>query len=373
MKLWGKKPPRNQRTAQAIRAVAPASPGQPPRPPMSERLAQRWQAWKSRAEQADLPEAAAADEVDEEEASRGGWWGALAWIAAALCIGIVALASLNLHDFQTRVESGVVSKFEVVGAKRVTPQQVEKASGVRWGSALTSIDRNAVSRAIETLAWVRQAEVEAELPNKLRFVVREYQPYALLLGNGKMMIVDRDGFVFKQADLGEAGDLPVITGFSPALSRDALVKTVRADETPEQRRLRGLLRLLDAHAQSPLAERFPLSEVHWDAVLGITLVSARDGAEVRLGRGIEIDPSRAFGNILRVLNQADRDGEWLRYALLDDELRPDRVVVRTEPLGAANAQAGGAAAVGLPKAATAESALGPAQKTAPSEPEEPAD
>lgn len=375
MRLWGKKPPRNQRTVQGLRSVQShgGNPSEPTeRPALRQRLAASWQAWKARAEQPDLPEATPNDEVDEEEASGGGWWSALAWAAAALCIGIVALASLNLHDFQTRVESGVVSKFEVVGAKRVTPQQVEKASGVRWGSALTSIDRTAVSRAIEQLAWVRQAEVEAELPNKLRFVVREYQPYALLLGEGKMMIVDRDGFVFKQAELGEAGDLPVITGFSPALSRDALVKTLRSDETPEQRRLRSLLRLLEAHAHSPLAERFPLSEVHWDAVLGITLVSARDGAEVRLGRGIENDLSRAFGNIDRVLRQADRDGEWLRYALLDDELRPDRVVVRTEPLGAA-VQAGGAAAVGLPKAATAEAKLAPLAKGAPSEPEEPAD
>lgn len=365
MKLWGKKPPRNQRTAQGVRAV------QAPRPSLAERLAQRWRDWKHRAEQPEAPEASASDEVDEDEANGSGWWGAVAWMAAALCIGIVALASLNLHDFQTRVESGVVSKFEVVGAHRVTAQQVEKASGVRWGSALTSIDRNAVSRAIETLAWVRQAEVEAELPNKLRFVVREYQPYALLLGEGKMMIVDRDGFVFKEAELGEAGDLPVITGFSPALSRDALVKAPRSDETPEQRRLRGLLRLLEAHANSPLVERFPLSEVHWDAVLGITLVSARDGAEVRLGRGVEADPGRAFGNILRVLDQADRDGEWLRYALLDDELRPDRVVVRTEPLGATGAQAGGAAAVGLPKAATASG--GAAAQRAAEPAEDPAD
>ena len=133
----------------------------------------------------------------------------------------------------------------------------------------------------------------------------------------------------------------------------------------------GLLRLLEAHAQSPLVERFPLSEVHWDAVLGITLVSARDGAEVRLGRGIEADLPRAFGNVLRVLNQADRDGEWLRYALLDDELRPDRVVVRTEPLGAAGTQAGGAAAVGLPKAATADQRAATA-KVAPTEPKKPA-
>lgn len=373
MSLFGKRSggpraARNQRTQQR-EAVAKAQ-----RIPLSQRLGDAWRSWKARAEQPESPAEAGTDEVDEEEASSVGWFGALGWIAAVLCVGIAALASLNLHDFQTRVESAVVSKFEVVGASRVTAQQVEKASGLRWGSPLTSIDRNQTSRAIEKLAWVRQAEVEPELPNKVRLIVSEYQPYALLLGEGRMMIVDHAGFVFKEAELGEVGDLPVITGFAPSLSRDAHIKAAHTDGTPDQRRLRGILRLLEAHGQSVLAERFPLSEVHWDPVLGITLVSARDGAEVRLGRGLELDAPRAFRNIHRVLDQAEREGQWLRYALLDDELRPDRVVVRTEPVSQApqgslegGVHAGGAGGVALPKAPT------PAQRVVAPEPEEPAD
>lgn len=367
-RLGGQRPPRNQRTQQR-EAVAKAE-----RTPLSQRLGEAWRGWKARAEQPEGPAESASDEVDEEEASSAGWFGVLGWLAAILCIGIVALAGLNLHDFQTRVESAVVSKFEVVGASRVTPQQVEKASGLRWGSPLTSIDRNQTSRAIEKLAWVRQAEVEPELPNKVRLMVSEYQPYALLLGEGRMMIVDSAGFVFKEAELGEVGDLPVITGFAPSLSRDAHIKAAHAEDTPDQRRLRGILRLLEAHGHSVLAERFPLSEVHWDPVLGITLVSARDGTEVRLGRGLELDPQRAFRNIHRVLDQAEREGQWLRYALLDDELRPDRVVVRTEPVGQAPqghlggaVHAGGAGGVELPKAPT------PSQRVAPPDPDEPAD
>lgn len=318
------------------------------RTPLRERLAAWWQHYKNPADPGQEPEADADEDAVEPES---GWWSWVIWGTAALCVAIVGLAALNLHDFQTRIETGIASKFEVVGAKRVTDNQVLVASGVRWGTPLTAIDRNAISRAIEKLPWVRRAEVEAELPNKVTFRLTEYVPYALLLGDAKLMIVDKDGFVFKEAELGEAGDLPVITGFPANMTRDAHIRLAGVEETAEQRRLRSVLRLIEAHGRSQLVERFPLSEVHWDPVLGTTLVSARDGAEIRLGRSLQAALDQGLARAARVLAQADRNGEWLRYALLDDEVRPDRVVVGTERQGPL---AGGAGSVGLPKDLTAD-------------------
>ncbi len=325
-------------------------PDQPKRSGMGDKLRQWWQA-----KNADVPAVEVErddDEVEVSETPAAGWMTALTWGMALLCLLIVALAVLNMHDFQTRVETGVASKFETLGAKRVTSQQVLLHSGVRWGSDLVAIDREAAARGIEKLPWVRHAEVRTQLPNKVTFLVQEYLPYALLLGDGKMMIVDANGHVFKRAELGEAGDLPVLTGFSTTLYREAHLQVAGEAPSGEQRRLRDVLRLIQAHATSPLSERFPLSEVHRDTVLGTTLVSAKDGAEIRLGKNLEADPLRAFALIGRVLDQAEKAGEWLRYALLDDELRPERIVVRTEKVSAKSALAGGAGAVPLPKEPT---------------------
>ncbi len=291
-------------------------------------------------------------ELEASEAPTPAWVAWLTWGTAAFCVCIVALAVLNLHEFQTRVETGVASKFEVFGNKRVTDQQVNFVSGVHWGDPLTNIDRDTVARNVEKLPWVRHAEVEAQLPNRVVFTVQEYEPYALLLGDDRLMIVDANGHVFKEATLGEAGDLPVITGFSAQLHREAHVRSLAEAQSPEQRRLQTVLRLIQAHGASPVADRFPLSELHFDAVLGTTLVSARDGAEVRLGKALAGDPERAFGLMARVLDRAQAEGQWLRYALLDDELRPERVVVRTEKASSTGG-AGGAAMAALPKSATA--------------------
>lgn len=325
-----------------------------PRLGVGQRLRQWWQA-KGADPQPQLVDSDD-DQIELVAEPTAAWVSWLTWGTAGLCVVIVALAALNLHDFQTRVETGVASKFDTFGTKRVTTQQVILASGVHWGHPLTTIDRDTVARNIEKLPWVRHADVEAQLPNRVIFHVQEYEPYALMLGDSKMMIVDASGHVFKQAELGEAGDLPVITGFSTQLHREAHVRTAYEQATPEQRRLLGVLRLIQGHAASSVAEVFPLSEVHYDPVLGTTLISARDGAEVRMGKGIGGDPERAFGLMARVVERARSDGEWLRYALLDDELRPERVVVRTEKSARNQTvvpySAGGSALAELPKAAT---------------------
>ncbi|MBM4344502.1 MAG: FtsQ-type POTRA domain-containing protein [Deltaproteobacteria bacterium] len=322
------------------------------RPGLGERLRAWWRDHDRDPEPAQTQAEEDEVELEPSEASTSAWVAWLTWGTAAFCVCIVALAVLNLHEFQTRVETGVASKFEVFGNKRVTDQQVIQLSTLRWGDALTHVDRDYVARNVEKLPWVRHADVEAQLPNRVVFTVQEYEPYALLLGDGKLMIVDANGHVFKEAELGEAGDLPVITGFSAQLHREAHVRTTAEAQSPEQRRLQTVLRLIQAHGASAIAERFPLSELHYDAVLGTTLVSARDGAEVRLGKALAGDPERAFGLMARVLDRARAEGQWLRYALLDDELRPERVVVRTERATLAGG-AGGASAAALPKAVTA--------------------
>lgn len=328
-----------------------------PSRPLRDRVSQWWQERRQPTAEATVAaEESDDDEIEVDDAQESaGWWAWLAWGGAALCIGIVALIFLNIGEVSRERKVMVASVFTYQGNVRMTDKQVLQASGVRYSTPLTEIDRDAVARQIERLPWVRQAEVEAQLPDRVVFRVVEYQPYALLAADGKLFIVDKHGFVFKQAESDEAGDLPILTGFSAVLSRDAHIHAARSGLTAEQRRLREVLRLIEAHGSSELAERFPLSEVHWDAVLGATLVGARDGTEIRLNRTLVAEPTQAFERVSRLLRQAERDGEWLRYALFDDEMRPDRVVVRAEPIAAVKP---GGAAVATPPGAAARTVAG---------------
>ena len=277
-------------------------------------------------------------------------------VAAIVCLALVAFVVANFDQYTARTQQFHVANFSIKGATRVKPEAIETASGVHLGSSLMAVDRVQVQRNIENLPWVRSAHVQEILPSTLAITVTEYKPYALLLDK-KMMVVDRAGFIFKEAEPDEASDLPIITGLPSELVRDVHTQVAAdARETVTQRRLRDLLRLIEAHTDSPVATRFPLSEVHWDPVLGTTLISAKDGAEVRLGHAMETDLGRAFQMVGRLLDNVQGRKEWLKYALLDDELRPDRAVVQVVPLGQRAeepAKAGGAAGERLPKAGPA--------------------
>ncbi|MSP90249.1 MAG: FtsQ-type POTRA domain-containing protein [Myxococcales bacterium] len=274
--------------------------------------------------------------------------------AAVVCLGLVGTAVANLDQYTARTQQFHVARFEVRGTHRAGRDSVIAATGVKPGSSLMAVDRLQVQRNLEQLPWVRRALVQQVLPSTLDIKILEYEPFALVLAD-RLLLVDRNGFAFKEAATGDGRDLTIITGLPAALQRDT---TGLASGTPSQvrRRLLDLLRLLDHHARSALATRFPLSELHWDAALGVTLVSALDGAEVRLGRTPERNVPRTLEQLGRLLDRLDARGEWLRYALLDDDVRPDRAIVRAVPFQRPPhievAQPGGAAAAQLPAPAT---------------------
>ena len=103
-------------------------------------------------------------------------------------------------------------------------------------------------------------------------------------------------------------------------------------------------------------------------MLGTTLISANDGAEIRLGHALETDLGRAFSLVGRLLDRIDHRSEWLQYALIDDDVRQDRAVVRAVPLpqkpGDELTQAGATAQVGAPAAAGVPKAAAPVDKNA---------
>lgn len=330
------------------------------------------------------------EDVDEEaeETPRLPWIRVLGVSAAVVCLALVGFVAANLGDYTDRTQNLHVAHFDIAGQKRMTREAMIAACGVTPGSSLMKVNPYEVARRLEALPWVRKATVQQVMPSTLAIQVQEYQPFALLLGKD-LSIVDRSGYVFKVAEPGEADDLPIITGFSTNLIRAGenvgVGEAIRfGAETPTQRKLRDLLHLIEAHTLSPLAQRFPLSELHYDQVLGTTLISAKDGAEIRLGHAMESDLGRAFTMVGRLLDRVEARGEWLKYALMDDDLRPDRAVVQAVALGGdlhvEPLRAGGAAGAPTPdgKAAAAAGKPGvkdvaPAKKAAPGRDEEPLD
>ncbi len=255
-----------------------------------------------------------------------------ATVAAGVCIALILGVALSMDSYSSRTKQFKLRNFEVSGLLRTEESALLTASGLRVGSPLLDVSIRNVRVAIEALPWVRRADVRIEMPGTVFLHVEEHVPAAMVV-DGPVALVDTGGNLIKRLDVGGSHELPVITG----VSVDALrCKGAETGSAARQRAAhcalarRTLLRMLSVVArwqETSVAQRFPVGEVNWDAVLGVTVMSARDGAEVRIGHRDGEDLSRVIAQLDRLLTTLDGRGERLRYALMDDETSPERAII----------------------------------------------
>lgn len=249
----------------------------------------------------------------------------LSWVGMALCVALFASIAVSYKNYSIRTRQFQVNDFEVVGNHRLSAEAVIDASGVRNGNGLFRIDLAEIRGKLEQLPWVRQAKAQKRLPATLVLEVEEYVP-VVLVANNEMMLADDACHLIARPERGGHASLPVVTGIEiDHLQRDP----PNAATLLAQARLR---RAIDIVGAWPHSERFALGEVNWDPVRGITLLSADDGAEIRVGHATGEELQRRFRQIDALLADVQRRGKRLRYALLDDATRPGQAVVRaTDP------------------------------------------
>ncbi len=96
-----------------------------------------------------------------------------------------------------------IDRIEVVGANRITVQQLEQVKATLRGNFF-SLNLYQAKRAFEKLPWVKHAQVQRLWPRHVRVTLVEYQPVARWLGGG---LIDGQGVKFVAAF---DGSLPVL-------------------------------------------------------------------------------------------------------------------------------------------------------------------
>lgn len=90
-----------------------------------------------------------------------------------------------------------IDRVEVTGAHRLQPAQVVEAVAVEPGTPLARVDTGAVEARVAQLAAVAEVAVRRTWPGTLTVEVTERTPAAgVVLGQGKVSLVDADGVVF---------------------------------------------------------------------------------------------------------------------------------------------------------------------------------
>lgn len=238
------------------------------------------------------------------------------WLAARLVpigatLAALAAGGAGVHWLLTSPRFAV-TEVAVVGASRLTPEEVVAASGIGSGTNLFRLDPTAVVARLEALPLVRHADLVRRLPNRVTLAVEERRPFTLAHA-GRLHWIDEQGVSLGAETRAVAPEAPVITGLGAAdLSGDGA-------SSPRVAAGISLLRVL-LRSETTLLRQ--ISEIDVSRPDGPVLYTV-DGVEVRLGAE---DWEARLGRLQGVLAQVRATGQPV--SAIDLRFR-DQVVLKT--------------------------------------------
>ena len=267
----------------------------------------------------DLAEPAAA--MSRQRVTRARWarrvgkrarWLAARVVPIGASLSVLAAAGAGVSWLLTspRFE---VTEVAVVGASRLTPEEVVAASGIGAGTNLFRMDPTAVAARLEALPLVRHADVVRRLPNRVTLAVEERRPFTLAHA-GRLHWIDEQGVSLGPETRAVVPEAPVITGLSAA-------DLAAGPDAPTPRVAAGisLLRVL-LRSETTLLRQ--ISEIDVSRPDGPVLYTV-EGVEVRLGAE---DWEARLGRLQGVLAQVRAGGQPV--SAIDLRFR-DQVVLKT--------------------------------------------
>lgn len=218
-----------------------------------------------------------------------------------------------------------VNEIVTTGAKRRSPDELATIAGIAKGQNVFSTDLDKARARLVSDPWVSEASLARQLPGTIFLRVVEREAGGIVATNdgsakaagGETYLVTREGALIKRLEAGDPTDLPVVTG--------VVLQQMIDDRDGAARTVRRALDLAADYEHSPLATRSPLEEVHVEVNGEMTLVVGKNAVMLHMGAP---PYRRKLEQAVRVVAELDRRGAKPDSIMLDNEARPDRVVVR---------------------------------------------
>lgn len=241
---------------------------------------------------------------------------ARAILGVALVVGLSGSAAYGARHYVTTTPRFAVKDIVVSGNARRSVDDVANEAGIAKGANVFSLDLDRARAQLLADPWIHDASLARRLPGTVCIQVTE-RDAAALVALGDTYLASRDGEIFKRLEPGDPTDLPVVTGLSPdsvAEDRDGAVHSIRR-----------ALDLAAEYDRSSMAQRLPLAEVHLADDGAFSLVVGKGGLSLTLG-GPPFH--RKLDQAARVVAELEHRGAKPDSIMLDNEARPERVVVR---------------------------------------------
>lgn len=176
----------------------------------------------------------------------------------------MAMAAL-LYEGVLRSSYFALQEVQVVGSLKIlTAREIRDALAIAPQSNLFRLSLAGLQRRVAALPWVERVSIHRALPRSLWVYVEEKKPAAFLLKD-RLYFVSDHGEVFKTLGGEKKIDLPVVTG------------------EPEEKFLGQALSLIDFFDKNDDFSLFGISEIHYNASNGFSVITLASAIEVELG------------------------------------------------------------------------------------------
>jgi cell division protein FtsQ len=236
---------------------------------------------------------------------------------SCVCLAVAAGGVVLLRNAQPdstiaslREKIGVVSadvgmriKDIRIDGRANTPEPMLRAAlGINVGDPIIGFSLDQARMRIEKLTWVAHATVERRLPDTIVVVLTERRPFAIWQNMGRYALIDRDGQLVTDEEVGKFHDLPLIVG--PGAPRAAQV-------------------LLDALTDRPA--------IQTRVVAAVRISESRWNLRMKNGTDILLPEGHVVAALDRLL-QLEQDTALLDRPLQAIDMRlGDRLVLRPLP------------------------------------------
>jgi cell division protein FtsQ len=242
---------------------------------------------------------------------------ARAVLGVTLVVGIASTVAWGARHYVRTSPRFGVAEIITTGARHRSPEDLATTAGITKGQNVFTTDLDKARARLLADPWISDANLGRQLPGTIFVHVVERQAAGLLATNEGTYVVQRDGAIIKKVEPGDPTDLHVVTGVH--------VQQLVDDREGATRTVARALDLASDYDHSPLAAAKPLEEVHVESNGEMTLIVGKSAVAIKLGAA---PYRRKLEQAVRVVAELDRRGAKPDAIMLDNDARPDRVVVR---------------------------------------------
>jgi cell division septal protein FtsQ len=220
-------------------------------------------------------------------------WNATVISGAAIFLLVVGWSSFSAVRYLRTAERFAVKHLSIVGAERLTHEQIMAGAELEVGANIFSIEMDAVRERVEGLRWVRHAFVQRVLPDRIVVKVIERVPIGDARIDGRLYQFDEQA-VLLPPDANNTSSFPIVDGFS--------------------------LGDRDKNVQKVITYRQIMEELQGQTELSQIVI--RDNGEVSV---VSVSEPQLVD-----LGNEDFKGRWLRYLRVKAQIRQYPDVVRVD-------------------------------------------